>query len=118
MTYETDPVDLSPLDPERDPARWSALLDATRRRVGAVLLERNRERDVFELMGEWSRPILAAAAALLLLLGGAGAMLGRAEPRAPTDALRLARLSETALLEGRTPTGAQLVAALERRGSR
>jgi hypothetical protein len=117
MTYETDPVDLSALDPERDPARWSALLDATRRRVGAVLLERSREPDVFELMGEWSRPILAAAAALLLLLGGAGAMLGRAEPRA-TDAVRLARLSETALLEGRAPTGAQLVATLERRGSR
>jgi hypothetical protein len=125
MTHESDPLDLSPpmdlspLDPGRDPERWSALLDATRQRVAAALVERGRERDPFDLLSEWARPVLAAAASLLLLLGSAGAILGRgAATPPPTDARQLARLSETAVLRGQPPTGARLAALLRHRGSR
>ena len=125
MMHESDPlnlsppVDLSPLDPGRDPERWSTMLEATRQRVAVALLERGRERDPFDLLSEWARPVLAAAASLLLLLGGAGAILGRpAAPPAPTDARQLARLSETAVLRGQTPTGARLAALLRHRSPR
>ena len=112
--HEPEPVDLSPLDPERDPARWSALLAATSLRVEATLQRRIGERDPLDVLSRWSRPILAAAG-LVLLLGAAGAMLGAPATVSPTDARRLARLSETALLHGRPPSGAQIVSALYHR---
>lgn len=114
MTHEPESVDLSPLDPERDPARWAALMDATRVRVAAALLERRREPDPLEVMSGWARPILAAAAGLLLLLGAAATMLGSPSAPAPSDTRQLARLSEAALLHGRMPTGAELRQTLDR----
>ena len=32
-----EPIDLSPLDPERDPQRWALTVDAVRLRVEAAL---------------------------------------------------------------------------------
>jgi hypothetical protein len=108
---DPQPIDLSPLDPGRDPRHWSLLVEATRVRVGAALLQRSRERDPLAVVGGWARPILAAAAVLVMLLGAAGTLLGG--PAAPgSTAHRLALLAEASAVNGRAPTGAQLVAAL------
>jgi hypothetical protein len=105
------PVDLSPLDPARDPAHWTALLEGTRARVDAVLAERER-RDVLAVVGGWARPILAAAAVLLALLGAALASDRMEPPRIyASDVERLAALS-AGLAEGHIATGAELSAAL------
>lgn len=37
---DPEAIDLSPLDPERDPRHWSQLLDATRFRVAEAVLRR------------------------------------------------------------------------------
>ncbi len=110
---DPEPVDLSPLDPERDPRHWSMLVEATRLRVGTALLQRSRESDPLAFVSGWARPILAAAAVVLLLLGAAGAALGGAAAPPLSGPRRLALLSEVSVVEGRAPTGAQLRAALQ-----
>ncbi len=117
MIEDPEPVDLSPLDPGRDPARWALLVEATSRRVAAALEPRSREPDPLEVVSRWARPILAAAAILTLLLGVAAAMLGpRARPAA-TETHRLARLTEESVTHGRLPTGGEVMAAIARRRS-
>lgn len=113
---QPEPVDLSPLDPEVDTQRWSLLVDATRVRVEAVL--RHRELDPIAVLSGWARPILAAAAAILLLLGAATTALGRPDQPAASEARRLAHLTESSVLRGRGPTGAELLAAIGRRETR
>jgi hypothetical protein len=116
---DPEPVDLSLLDPARDPGRWSQLLDATRARVDAALLQRAARLDPLAFVGAWARPLLAAAAVAGLLIGAAAAMLAeRSTGSHPawSDARRLAALTEGSLGRGRAPTGAELVAAL--RGGR
>jgi hypothetical protein len=115
---EPEPIDLSPVDPQRDPERWSLLVEATRLRVAAVLSARARETDSVSVLSAWARPILAAAAAALLLLGGAAAVLGGHAPADPSDARRLALLAESSVVHGRAPTGAELLAAVEAGGRR
>jgi hypothetical protein len=106
-------IDLSPLDPERDPERWDLLVEATRLRVAAVLSERAREPESVWVLTGWARSILAVAAAALLLLGGAAAALGGHAPANLSDARRLALLTESSVIHGRAPTGAELMAAVE-----
>jgi hypothetical protein len=116
MMQEPEPVDLSPLDPERDQVRWARVASATRARVAAALATRGREPDLLDVVSGWTRPILAAAAGLLLLLGAAEATAGRSHPAAPrSEARRLAWLSESAVLHDRAPTGAELEAVLRGR---
>jgi hypothetical protein len=110
---EPEAIDLSPLDPERDPERWDLLMEATRLRVAAVLSERAREPDSVRVLSGWARSILAAAAAVLLLLGGAAAAIRGHAPADPSDARRLALLTESSVIHGRAPTGAELMAAVE-----
>jgi hypothetical protein len=110
---EPGAIDLSPLDPERDPERWNLLVEATRLRVAPVLSERAREPDSVSVLSSWARPILAAAVAVLLLLGGAATALGGRAPAKPSDARRLALLTESSVIHGRAPTGAELMAAVQ-----
>ena len=114
---DPEAIDLSPLDPRRDPNRWSLLVEATRLRVAAAMLQRSRERDPLAIVSGWARPILAAAAVVLVLLGAVGAALRG--PVAPSGSAprRLALLAEASVVEGRSPTGAELVAALRMRNS-
>jgi hypothetical protein len=112
---EPEPVDLSPLDPARDPERWSLLIATTRAKIDEILLERNRRLDPLAIMAGWARPVLTAAAAATLLLGAVLAELeGRraAAMAAASDARRLAVLTEASVGRGRAPTGAELLAAL------
>jgi hypothetical protein len=115
----TDPdgMDLTALDPGRDPERWARRVDATRLLVDAVLAGRLAPSGSLDMVGAWFRPILAAAAVLVALLGAAGVVLGgRSTPldRA-SEARRLAVLSDNSLGRGERPTGAQLLVAIRSR---
>jgi hypothetical protein len=114
---DPDRIDLSPLDPARDPARWEQLLAATRLRVDAVLEARPMRLDSLTVVAGWARPILAAAAVALTLLGAALAAAGHAAGRpGPTShAGRLAALS-VGFAMGHAPTGADLARALRAEG--
>jgi hypothetical protein len=65
---EHDPIDLSPLDPMRDPARWDAVVARTMARVDAALAERERRQDPLAMIAAWRRPVLLAASVTLAML--------------------------------------------------
>ena len=110
MSYQWEPVDLSPLDPGRRP-EWTARVEATRRAVAATVASRALPQGPLEVLSRWARPILAAAAVLLALLGGADALLRGSASSAPGrlgEARRLALLSEASVAHGLAPSGAEL----------
>jgi hypothetical protein len=103
------PLNLSALDPARDPARWQAVMNATLVRVDDVLAQ--RRQDALTLIAGWRRPLLAAAAAAVLMLVPVEVALERRETRAET--LRGLVAASQAWAEGRTPTGAELLRAMD-----
>lgn len=115
---DSEPIDLSPLDPERDPARWAMMADAVRLRIDAALLQRTREPDPFAVLSGWARPILAAAAVALLMLGSAAVRLGSTPVPRASEARRLAYLAESSVVHGRIPTGGQVMQVIMGRGTR
>jgi hypothetical protein len=116
---DAERVDLSPLDPERDPERWARLVAATRLRVEGVLDRLAAPPGPLDLVGLWLRPILVAAAVLAAVLGGARLALGSrsAALAHASEARRLAALSDESLGRGVRPTGAQLLVALRSRSA-
>lgn len=107
-------LDLSALDPARDRARWRATLDATLARVDDVLL--HRRQDPLALIAGWRRPLLAAAAAALLVLLPVELALERREAR--REAVRgLVSTSTAWASEGRAPSGAELLHAMNTGGA-
>jgi hypothetical protein len=109
-------VNLSALDPARDPGRWRAVMETTMTRVDGVLLHRARP-DPLVLIADWRRPLLAIAAAAVLLLVPVEVALERRESREQT--LRgLVDVSTAWAQEGRAPTGAELLHAVRAGGAR
>ena len=106
---EPDRLDLSPLDPMRDPARWRAVVDATLLRVDAALSR--RARDPLSLIAAWRRPLLIAAAAALALLVPVELALETREARAE-QVQRLVALSAEWSGAERAPSGADFLRAL------
>jgi len=102
------PLDLRALDP--DPGRWGAFVNATMARVDDALLL--RRQDPLALIAGWRRPVLAAAAALLLVLLPVEVVLERRETRAET-VRGLVAASTAWAQEGRAPTGAELLRAMD-----
>ncbi|WP_420126518.1 hypothetical protein [Longimicrobium sp.] len=103
-------VNLSALDPARDPGRWRAVMEATMTRVDGVLLNRARP-DPLALIAGWRRPLLAIAAATVLLLVPVEVALERRESHQET--LRgLVDVSTVWAQEGRAPSGAELLRAI------
>ena len=103
-------LDLSALDPARDPGRWRAVFDGTLARVDDVLLQ--RRQDALTLIAGWRRPLLAAAAAAVLMLVPVEVMLERRETRVET-VRGLVAASTAWAHEGRAPTGAELLRAMD-----
>jgi hypothetical protein len=68
--------DLSPLDPERDPDRWEALLRGTRAAAAGELARRAFAAGPAGQLARWVRPALALAASLVIAASG---MLALAE---------------------------------------
>jgi hypothetical protein len=114
--YES--IDLSPLDPGRDPRHWAKVTDTVRLRMEAALLQRRREPDPFAVLTTWARPILAAAAVALLVLGSAVVRLGSPHVSQAPQARRLAYLAESSVVHGRIPTGAQVMKVVIGQGAR
>ena len=76
-----DPLDLTSLDPRRDPAHWQAMVHAVTERVAPAMRERRaRATSVPILIRDWARVALPLAAALAGLAVG----LSRLQP-APTQ---------------------------------
>jgi len=69
--------DLSPLDPERDPERWEALLRRTRAAARGELARRSLAGP----LARWVLPALAMAAALVVAAGGGLALIEWAAPQ-------------------------------------
>ena len=106
-------LDLSALDPARDPGRWRAVLGATAARVDDALLR--RRQDPLTLIAGWRRPVLAAAAAALLVLVPVEVALERREARRET-VRALVSASTAWAREGRAPSGAELLRAMRTGG--
>jgi hypothetical protein len=75
--------DLSPLDPERDPDRWEALLRGTRAAAAGELARRAFAAGPAGQLARWVRPALALAASLVIAAAG---MLALAEGTPQTAA--------------------------------
>lgn len=65
---DDDRLNLSALDPMREPEHWQSAFDSTLARVDAVLRERERRQDPLVLIAGWMRPLLAAAAVTVAIL--------------------------------------------------
>ena len=112
---EDDRLDLSPLDPMRDPARWRAVVDSTMSRVDAVLGQRAAQ-DPLTLIAHWTRPLLLATAATLAVLVPVELAL-EAREREAEQVERLVALS-SAIDEGeQPPSSAEFLRALAERGT-
>lgn len=106
-------LDLSALDPARDPDRWRATVDATLARVDGVLRERERRRGPLAEIAGWTRPLLAAAAVATAILLPAHAALERHVDRREQVRGLVALSTDWARGEHR-PTGADLLRAVHR----
>ena len=63
---EEEKLDLSALDPLRQPDRWQHVMDETMLRVDGVLAA--RRTDALSAIAAWRRPLLVAAGILVALL--------------------------------------------------
>jgi hypothetical protein len=108
---ETDPLDLSPLDPLADRARWQAVVASTMGRVDAALAERQRRHDPLTLIAAWRRPVLLAASVALALLVPLEFALERRETRIEQVAALVALSSALDRVE-RAPSSADFLRAL------
>jgi hypothetical protein len=69
--------DLAPLDPERDPERWEALLRRTRAAASGELARRAFAAGPAGQLARWVRPALALAASLVIAAAGTLALVDR-----------------------------------------
>ncbi len=107
---EQEPLDLSALDPDRDPERWQAFVGATMLRVDAVLAARSA--DPLSLIASWSRPLMLVCCLVVALLIPVEVILERRE-RGAEQIETLVRLSTQTALGEELPTGAQLSHTLD-----
>lgn len=74
-------IDLSPLDPAHDPARWDRRVRSIMAHAAPELARRAAaQRSVLTVLAGWARPALAAA---LILVALSGAVVGFANRLAP-----------------------------------
>lgn len=106
---EHERLDLSVLDPMRDPDHWYTFVGATRMRVDAVLAR--RAQDPLSLIASWRRPLLIAAAVAAVLLVPLEFALDAREARAER-VQRLVALSTGLDRTQPPPSGADFLRAL------
>jgi hypothetical protein len=116
---EPDRVDLSALGLTLDRLRYERLVRRTMEAAGPELARRAGPYAPVVLLGGWARPLLAAAAIVAVLAGGVLTAIERTSDAAPpatmVDALGVPSPAGDWLAEGREPTRADLVLAMERR---
>lgn len=106
---EEHPLDLTALDPLRDPDHWDRVMSATARRVDAVLAR--RRPDPLATLAGWTRPVLIAAAIAVVLLVPIELALETREPQVE-QVRRLVSLSVRWEPGERPPSGAEFLRAL------
>lgn len=116
---ERQPVDLTALDAMSDRLRFERVV---RRVMTAAAPELERRTALYAplvLLGAWARPVLAAAAVVAVLAGSVLVMTERdGAPEASqvtAEDLGVPAPASEWLAEGREPTKADLVLAMERR---
>lgn len=116
---EGERVDLSPLDVTGDQLAYERLVRRVMDAARPELARRARATTPLALLSGWARPTLAAAAIIAALALGAILATDRtaapAEPGSMADALGVPAPAAEWLAEGRQPTEADLVLAMERR---
>jgi hypothetical protein len=110
---EHDRLDLSALDPLREPAHWRAVVEATLTRVDVVLAR--RPPDPLSLIASWTRPLLVATAVALALLVPVELALEMREARAE-QVQRLVELSAHWRDGEPPPSGSEFLRALAEEG--
>lgn len=119
MSREPERVDLSPLDPTLDRLAYERLVRDIVAAAGPELARRARAAGPLALLAGWARPTLAAAAIIVLVAlgalfafdsGGAGGDDARS-----LEALGIPAPAAEWLEDGREPTTADLVLAVESR---
>lgn len=116
---EPERVDLSPLDLSGDRLAYERLVRRIMGSAGPELARRAGATTPLAVLAAWARPTLAAAAVIALV--ALGALVATERTRAPaelasvTDALGVPEPAAGWLAEGREPTEADLVLAVERR---
>lgn len=115
---EPDRVDLSPLDPAEDQLHYERLIRRITMAAAPELARRAEASAPLALLGAWARPALAAAAIIAALATGAIVATDRAPASPGAASLTEMGLPDPAagwLAEGREPTEADLVLAMEAR---
>lgn len=105
-----DRLDLSPLDPARDPARMRRMTSAIMAGAARTLAERRARSSVVAQLSAWSRGIFSMAAVVSLV--AAPALFHSAGQSAPPEGARSPDLTSAALLwatSGRAPTMGELL---------
>lgn len=106
---EPAPVDLGPLDPSRDAARWAA----TAARLGGAAAARRRRALLARQVRAQARLALAAAATVTLAIWGS-VLARRPAPSAPAQAPDPLFTVAAWAAEGAAPDARELVGLLER----
>lgn len=104
------------LDPNRDPARWEALVGGIVQRATPELERRRGSATLSSAVLHWARPALSAAATIAVLLSVSLAMARSGTAPGNDASLAGALVPEELaawLMEGYQPTVTEVVAALE-----
>lgn len=106
-----DPIDLSPLDPAGDPARFERLLSAV---VSDAVAARAAYRPVSPTLLDlthWTRPLIAMAASIAVVAGAALYSFRPAAPESLAESVGIPRTMTEWVERGDHPSPAALVAA-------
>jgi anti-sigma-K factor RskA len=103
-TRADDPVDLSPLDPQSDAARYAQLLDRLSRAVAGELARRRTRGTVWGCLAAWRRPVLATAGVVAVAATLVLATIPRSTATSPTLAEAAGVPSAWARLTAESPT--------------
>jgi hypothetical protein len=116
---EEQPVDLTALDAMSDRLRFERMVRRVMTAAAPELRRRAAGQAPLALLGAWARPMLAAAAVVAVLAGGVLMATERAgaaaAPLVTAEDLGVPAPAADWLAEGREPTRADLVLAMESR---
>jgi hypothetical protein len=119
MSREPERVDLSPLDPTLDQLSYERLVRRIVAAAGPELARRAREAGPLTFVAGWARPTLAAAAIIVLVALGSLFAIDPAgvdgDETRTLEALGIPAPAAEWLEDGREPTTADLVLAVETR---
>jgi len=106
-----EPVDLSPLDPRADHARWEGM-------VARIVWRATAPRTPMAALVSWRRPALAAAALVAALSAGVMWWDGQASAAASpantvVEALEVPEPVSDWIVEGRAPHGTDVLVAVD-----